>query len=545
MNRARHWLAALLVGGLPFVAIAEIDRVIATGAGEVRGARDLDNDGVMVFLGIPYAAPPVGSNRWRPPQPVADFNGRFAADRWGDQCQQAPQMLMLRGGDTGNAAGQILGGGREAPGGTTPVPISEDCLTLNVWSGAEDAGADAPVMVWIHGNELVRGAASDERYNGATLASRGVVVVSFNYRLGAFGFLAHPALTAEAGSSGNYGLMDAIAALNWVKDNIDGFGGDPDNITVFAGSDGATMAAALIGSPAGEDLFHKAILQSGGWMGIDIGKMQTLAEAEAIGQNQLARFGDASLAELRALPAAQLTGVLADPEVIVDGEVIPRDLSAVFAAGEQNAVDVIVGSNRDEGLVLAQRRGLLESDAWKTEMRAQFGTELTEDFLSLYPATSNAVARQSVETALSDKMAWQMRLLAERQVAIGEDAHVYAFTRVPPGTALGTAAATHGVEVPYVFNTMGEYQGWTAGDRSLARIIASYWINFAETGNPNGSHGWDDITLPEWPVYTGSEEFQTMEFGDRIGTNSIWRLARDSAALFDRVYAEVVPAGSP
>jgi para-nitrobenzyl esterase len=533
MIRASRVLAALVLVGATVAANAQIARDIDTpSAGEIRGHAGNGNGDVMVYLGIPYAAPPVGENRWRAPQAFVPSRRGFDADSFGNRCQQAQQIVLF--GSIGSSRG---------PGGGAPEPVSEDCLTLNVWSGAETDDASLPVMVWIHGNELTRGAASEPRFDGEALAGRGVIVVSFNYRLGTFGFLAHPALTAEAGSSGNYGLMDAVAALRWVRDNIAAFGGDPDKLTVFSGSAGATMTAALIGSPEAAGLFDQAILQSGGWMGTGIARMQSLAEAEEVGAAGLARFGDASLAELRRLPAGQLTNALTDPEIIVDGQLIPRDLSAIFAAGEQNPVAVIVGSNREEGIELYSRREALKPDEYEAALRARLGDTLADDFLSLYPAATNAMLVQSSVTALGHEMAWQMRLLANRQVEIGENAYVYVFTRVPPGTGEATAV-DHGVEIPYVFNNMDESEGWTAGDRGLARYIASYWINFAETGDPNGVDRWDDVPLPGWPIYMGSEEFQTMELGDRIGTNPTWRLEPESAAIFDGIYAELVPAGS-
>jgi para-nitrobenzyl esterase len=303
------------------------------------------------------------------------------------------------------------------------------------------------------------------------------------------------------------------------------------------------MTAALIGSPEAEGLFGRAILQSGSWMGMGMAPMQTLAEAEQVGIEQVASFGTPALADLRALPADQLLGKLPAPEIIVDGKLIPEDLSARFAAGRQNPVDVIVGSNREEGIVLLERSDVRTFGEYEAAVRERFGA-LADEFLRIYPSGTNELAITSLATALGDELAWQMRLLAERQTEIGRTAYVYEFTRVPPVSNIQPQrGSTHGSEVQYVFNTMGQFQNWTPGDRRLAQIMASYWINFAETGSPEGMDRWENAPLPEWPPYTGSEEFQTMELGDRIGTNPVWVIPSEKFELFDRAYTALVPDG--
>jgi len=548
MSRSLRVLAGVALVGAVVAARAEMPDEVEVPAGQISGLRSDVNENVVAFLGIPYAAPPIGENRWRAPQPPR-MARRFRAEAYGAQCVQPLTTGVTPGQAVGGAfTGQPANGGGVGgapvafiPPGT--VSTNEDCLYLNVWSGAESETAQRPVMVWIQGDQLLRGAGSDPRYIGEVLASRGIVVVTFNYRLGAFGFLAHPLLTAEGGSSGNYGLMDAITALNWVKTNISAFGGDPDNVTVFSGSYGAVMTAALIGSPEAEGLFRRAALQSGSWMGMGMAPMQTLAEAEQVGTAQTARFGTPTLADLRALPVDQLLGVLPEPRIIVDGKLIPEDLSARFAAGRQNPVDVIVGSNREEGSVLAERSNVRTFGEYEAAIGARFGA-LADAFLRLYPSGTNPLAISSFVTALGDEMAWQMRLLAARQTAIGRTAHVYEFTRVPPATSTQEQrGSTHGSEIQYVFNTMGGLQAWTEGDRRLAQIMASYWINFAETGSPEGMDRWQGVPLPEWPAYTGSDEFQTMELGDRIGTNPVWVIPAEKLELFDRAYSALVPGG--
>lgn len=546
--------ASILVAG---AATAEINNSIEAAYGEFRGQASSAVDGVVEFLGIPYAEPPIEDMRWQPPVALTDA-GRVRADAYGAQCQQtaAPgttTVLPFGGG----FAGQFGPAGRGGPdwqsgrssSGVTSVPMSglgglqsqssEDCLFLNVWSGASSATAARPVMVWIGGDSFERGSSSDPIFAGAQLASRGIVVVNFNYRLGAFGFMAHPALTAEQGTSGNYGMMDAIAALEWVRSNIASFGGDPDNITVFSGSAGAEMTAALIASPEATGLFSKAILQSGTWMGTGMSRMQTLAEAEQAGVTGLAQFGDLSLDELRELPVGQISRVLPNVSLVVDGRYIPEDLSAVYARGDQSGVDVIVGSNREEGVTFHQRSNVRSVSDYESAVRERFGA-MADQYLRLFPGVSDAIAAASNVTALGDEMAWQMRLLANRQREAGNDAFVYAFTRVPPASGSEQPAATHGAETNYVFNNMAQFRQWTDGDRQLAQIMASYWINFAESGNPNGQHRWQEASLPVWPRYGGSEEFHVMEFGDRIGTNPVWQLAPETLELFDRLYASQI-----
>lgn len=537
------------------VANAEIDDRIEAPYGDFRGQDSATVDGVVEFLGIPYAEPPVGENRWQPPTPITDA-GRVQADAYGAQCQQAaapgtmtflPSALLGQFGPAGRG-----GPGWESGGSSGPVggfgglqnQSSEDCLFLNVWSGANTADAGRPVMVWIGGDQFERGSASDPNFAGAQLASRGIVVVNFNYRLGTFGFLAHPALTAEQGTSGNYGMMDAIAALEWVRSNIAAFGGDPDNITVFSGSAGAEMTAALIGSPEATGLFGKAVLQSGSWMGIGMSEMPTLADAEQAGLIGLAQQGELSLDELRDLPAGSVMGALADASLVVDGRYIPEDLSAVFASGNQNGVDVIVGSNREEGVTFVQRTNVRTAADYEEAVRERFGA-MADDYLRIYPSGTDEIAMGSKVTALGDEMAWQMRLTANRQTEAGNRAFVYEFTRVPPPTGgADEPSATHGAETNYVFNNMGQFRQWTDGDRQLAQIMASYWINFAETGSPNGPHRWQDADLPIWPQYTGSEEFQVMEFGDRIGTNPIWQVTPEKLDLFNELYTSVIPGAN-
>jgi para-nitrobenzyl esterase len=302
--------------------------------------------------------------------------------------------------------------------------------------------------------------------------------------------------------------------------------------------------------PEAEGLFQKAILQSGSWMGTGIAKMQTRAEAEALGARLMAeQFPDSDLKDLRDLPYGQLSGKLADPRLIVDGRYIPRDLAAIFASGQQNEVSVLVGSNKEEGVTFLQRSNIRSAAEYESYVRERLG-DLADEFLRMYPSgtslndveLANRIAASSNVTALGDELAWSMRNLALRQAAAGSSGYVYEFTRIPPPTTTQTdaPASVHGAEIPYVFNNMGSMRSWTDGDRQLAQVMASYWINFADTGSPNGSHRWQDADLPPWPTYTGSDEFQVMEFGDRVGTNPIWQIVPEKLELFDLIYESLV-----
>src|SRR5687767_5879723 len=303
---------------------------------------------VRVFKGIPFAAPPLGENRWKAPQPVAKWDGVRKADAFGAPCAAgAPPAGRGGGGGRGAAA---PGAAPQAPAAPPREPArAEDCLYLNVWTSATSPNDKRPVMVWIYGGGFTGGSGGLAWYDGENLASKGPVIVTLNYRLGSLGFFAHPELAKESGhnASGNYGMMDAIAALQWVKRNISTFGGDPNNVTVAGESAGAMMVGALVGSPLAKGLFNRAIAQSGGYMGLTMGRMTPGQTAQANGVKTMEALGAKTIAELRAKPLNELTGLSAGG-LIVDGYVIPEDLSLTFMSGKQNVVDVLTGSNKDE-----------------------------------------------------------------------------------------------------------------------------------------------------------------------------------------------------
>ncbi|HEY8519115.1 MAG TPA: carboxylesterase family protein [Gammaproteobacteria bacterium] len=517
-------LLASLVGlAVAAPTSAELDTPIRLDAGLLGPPAEV-RDGVQVFKGIPFAAPPVGELRWRAPQPVPAWTGVRPADRFGDVCIQPPGQGRL------NIA--VL---PDSP------PMSEDCLYLNVWTPADGPGERLPVMVYFFGGAFTEGAGSVPLYDGTALARKGAVVVTMNYRLGAFGFFAHPALSAESehGASGNYGLMDMLASLRWVQRNIAAFGGDPGNVTVFGQSAGAMAIAALVASPRAEGLFQRAISQSGAWMGLGPAPaMRTRASAEEAGRSAAAAAGLTTAAELRALAADEVAQKLRGAGMIVDGWVIPEDPSAVFAAGRQNAVDVLVGSNKDEasflpGATVAQ---------FEEQARMRWG-DLAEEYLALYPHATDAEAARSAAESFSDGTFWHMRLYADYQLARGRRAWLYYFTQNPPAPdGQPPFPAAHAAEVPYVFANLGELPLFpdrsnrelaarSAPDRALAERMSSYWVNFARSGDPNGD------ALPRWQPHREGDGSRAIVLDAEPAAERLPDARR--LELYDRLYARM------
>jgi para-nitrobenzyl esterase len=495
------------------------------------------------FLGIPYAAPPVGELRWRPPQPPLPWEGVREARAFG------PASIQI-----GPAPTSLYFGGEEEQ--------SEDCLNLNVWTGPEGSEG-RPVMVWFHFGAFQFGSAANALYDGAALAAQGVTVVTVNYRLGRLGFLAHPELSNESGheASGNYGLMDQIAALDWVRRNIASFGGDPGNVTLFGVSAGAHSIHCLRCSPLARGLFHKVIAESG--LGFthplegvgDPAGMQTLAAAEQTGVELAELLGASDLAELRALAPAQLLepqlpraagpwGLdFLPPELtvglaifdsgypIVDGYVLPEAPVDAYAAGRQIDVPMIAGSagNESSGLPF-----IADPDTYREAVVAEFG-ELADDVLALYPA--DAEVRYESGRLLADRMfTWATWTAARLQAAAGrQPTWYYRFLREPPLPAEGeiaerdNARAFHGSELPYVFGTFAARDWpWTEADRELGRQVSSFWLNFARCGDPNGPG------LPDWPTFAKEgERTLLIDLRPRVGDIP----NRTEMALWDDYYA--------
>ena len=481
MNR---WTLAAIILLAFGTAGAAVDDPVRLDTGMISGAATGSPD-VRVFKGVPYAAPPVGDLRWRAPKPAGHWEGTRKADEFSPVCMQGGNQKM-----------------------------SEDCLYLNVWTGAQSASEKRPVMVWIYGGGYYTGSGSQPMYDGAALAQKGAVVVTLNYRLGAFGFFSHPELTKESDRRGaaNFGVMDAIAALQWVRKNIARFGGDPKRVTIFGESAGAGMVANLMTIPAAKGLFVRAIGQSSAWSTARIAPLDTLADAEQEGLKVAQGVSAKSLAELRAKPAEEILKAGRGQGPVVDGWLIPEDPGKVFAAGKQIDVPVLTGSNRDESF-----GGNPKTAAEFVEQaRKRFG-DLADAFLKLYPASSDEEARESAFYSGRDEMAFVMRNWARLAAKPGKSkAFVYYFTEQPPrlANARGPFApgphgsATHVSEILYAFGHLDGSRPWTDSDRRVAEAMSSAWVDFAKNGDPNGKG------LSRWAVYDGKPQ-SVMVFGEQ------------------------------
>jgi len=522
MNRiAMTAIAAAVIVTTAYVK-AMVPEQVKTDSGTVAGTIS-GQPTVRVFKGIPFAAPPLGENRWKAPQPVAKWDGVRKADAFGAPCAAgAPPAGRGGGGGRGAAA---PGAAPQAPAAPPREPArAEDCLYLNVWTSANSPNDKRPVMVWIYGGGFTGGSGGLAWYDGENLASKGPVIVTFNYRLGSLGFFAHPELAKESGhnASGNYGMMDAIAALQWVKKNISAFGGDPNNVTIAGESAGAIMVGALLGSPQAKGLYHRAIAESGGWMGLTMGRMTSGQTAQANGAKTMEALGVKTIAELRAKPMNELTGLSAGG-LIVDGYLIPEDVSLTFMNGKQHAVDVLTGSNKDEANFgvcpgVGGRGGgpALTADAFKTNAQRKFG-EAAADYLKLYTVNSDPEAPPAAHMACADEINWNMRQWAVAQAKAGKKAYTYFFTRIPTlNGAPSPQGATHTAEISYAWNNpKGQAtQTWNDVDTKLADTMSSYWVNFITKGDPNGNG------LPQWPEYKDLANGRVMVLGDTVQVES-------------------------
>lgn len=461
-------------------------------------------DGVRSFKGVPFAAPPEGELRWKPPQPVAAWEGIRKCDAFGPDCPQAPYP-----------AGSIYA--------SPPRKQSEDCLYLNVWTAAS-RGERRPVMVWIHGGALTRGSGATRAYDGTALAKKGVVLVTINYRVGPLGYLAHPELTAESRhrSSGNYGILDQIAALKWVQKNIAAFGGDPKLVTIFGESAGSWSVNVLVASPLAKGLFHRAIGQSGGSFrpGAYLREDRNgLPSAEKVGAAFAKAAGADSIRGLRALPAEKIVEVFnSDPEgrrfrtqPNVDGWVLPDEIRNLFAQGKQNDVPVIVGSNANEMTTLTNPATVPKTmEDYRKRVEAQYGAMISQ-FDVVYPAKSAEDVTGAYLGSLRDvTFTLPMRTWARMTATGRSKAWLYFFSHVPPNPNSKYLGAYHAGEIVYVFNNLNrpntQYQGV---DFKLADLMSSYWVSFATTGDPNGKG------LPRWTPYNREAE-PYMDFGDKV-----------------------------
>ncbi len=501
--------------------------VANTTSGPVRGQRD-PTTGVTAFRGIPYAKPPVGGLRWKAPQQPEAWRGVRDCTAFAAPCLQPKGKIVL--------------GVRGAQ--------NEDCLYLNIWTkaGEGDSGKKRPVMVWIHGGGFTIGSGSQPFYDGRNFAAAGAVLVTINYRLGPFGFMAHPALSKESpqGVSGNYGMLDQIAALKWVQANIGSFGGDAGNVTIFGESAGAVSVGCLLASPLAGGLFHRAILQSGSAAVTQSLRGDKGASAEDTGIRVARQLGiespDSDTAEtatfLRGMSARDLLKA-SNPKVglfgkgnqfwpCVDGYVFPLAPMAAVAAGKHHDVPVLLGTNADEGTLFLRQIPIKRPFGYRLFVRTLFpkGADRVRD---LFPADSPAEVRPALNKLVTvATFVASVRRLARALEAHSSPVWLYHFTRVYPAAEKSGMGATHGAEIYYVFDNLPSVVG-EPRDGELSGAIQAAWLRFAETGNPNGG------SLPAWPAYTREGDAHLV-FGDEIESGrNLWKNACD---LFDELATE-------
>jgi para-nitrobenzyl esterase len=464
---------------------------VKTPQGKMRG-KLINENKVRAFLGVPYAAPPVGELRWKAPQPAPRWKGVRDATKYGGRCMQGNAYQDMVFQDSGE---------------------SEDCLYLNVFTPANaKAKSKLPVMFWIHGGGYKGGSASEPRHNGDFLPLKGVVLVTINYRLGVFGFLATADLAREAGgSTGNYGLMDMIATLGWVRQNIARFGGDPNNVTIFGESAGSFAVSTLMASPLAQGLFQKAIGESGGAMNVGSPGAMPLADRERKNQDWIATLGATTLKELRALPATTiLSAALARGapkfSTVVDGTVLTEPIADTYAAGKQAHVPLLAGWNRDEGAPL---RNPMTAAEWRDTAVRLYGDQ-SQAFLALYPdETDEQSERSAIDYNGDTFIAFGTWKWIEAQVKTG-DSPVYRYhleLPAPPSKFHPGSFAFHSDDIEYAFGTLDTRPGavWRPEDRKLSEQMMEYWTNFAKTGDPNGQ------ALPQWPRYDKTDEVMHLD----------------------------------
>ncbi|HEY5327952.1 MAG TPA: carboxylesterase family protein [Mucilaginibacter sp.] len=437
-------------------------------------------NGLNVYKGIPFAAPPVGELRWRAPQPSAKWEGIKQVTKF------APAPMQ---------------------GGNPPSGKSEDCLYLNIWSPAKTSKEKIPVMVWIYGGGFAFGATSEPTYSGEQLAKKGVVLVSIAYRVGQLGFLALPELSAENPNhvSGNYGLLDMVAALKWVQKNIAAFGGDPEKVTIFGESAGGIAVSMLCASPLAKGLFRGAISESGGSFGptrpttFPGENMKTLKQAETDGQSFVQKAGFSSIAELRKTPADKLPSGFGMPGgwPIVDGYVIPDDQYELYEAGKYNDVAVLIGYNSDEGASFSPPK---TPDDYINAVKIRYG-KFADELIKAYPVGKDVVPKTARDLTRDAAFGWQTWSWARLQSKTGKSKVFYYYfdqhPDYPPGSPKAGYGSPHGQEVAYVFQHLDANNPQTTNtDIALSESMATYWTNFAKYGNPNGKD------VPKWPAFT-------------------------------------------
>jgi para-nitrobenzyl esterase len=480
-------LFAVFTSGL---CLAQEPAAVKVEGGMVQGTLE---DGLTVYRGIPLAAPPVGDLRWRAPQPAANWEGVRQATKF------APGPMQS---------------------GNPPSGKSEDCLYLNVWTPAKSASDRMAVLVWIYGGGFGAGSTSERNYSGEKLAKKGVVLVSIAYRVGQLGFLAHPELSAESAKhvSGNYGLLDMIAGLQWVQKNIAAFGGDPNKVTIFGESAGGIAVSMLCASPLAKGLFHGAISQSGGSFGpprpntMPGENLKRLADAERSGAEYAKSGGVSSIAELRKLPPDQLPAVRGMSWPIIDGYVIPDDQYKLYEAGKFNDTPILVGYNSDEGQSFSPPK---TSEEYIANVKSRYGP-FAESLLKAYPAGSGTPPKTARDLARDAAFGWHTWIWARLQSKTGKSKAFYYYfdqhPEYPEGSPQAGRGSPHGADVPYVFQHLSAQASKT--DQDISEAMATYWTNFAKRGDPNGEG------VPAWPAFSDANA-QVMYFGQTPHTGPV------------------------
>jgi para-nitrobenzyl esterase len=502
-------ITMFLMNALAPLTFSQIQTAKVTG-GEVQGAV---TGGISVFKGIPFAAPPVGNLRWRVPAPVQPWTGVKKADAFGLACMQAANSM-------GNTA-----------------PVGEDCLYLNVWTPAKRPGEKIPVIFWIYGGGYSGGSTSIPMYDGMGFAKKGVVLVSVAYRVGPFGFLAHPELSRESGKgSGIYGIADMIAGLKWVKANIAQFGGDPSNVTIFGHSAGGGAVSILAASPVAKGLFQRVICMSGGSFaplqtsnqtGAGMG-IPSLKLAESRGEEFLKKLGAANIKAARALSAEVIQKSLEGGtggggfRPAADGYIIPTDLYSLYQAGRFNDTPILLGNTSEEAATMGGR-GDVTPEAFEKQIKSQYGS-YADTILKAFPHSTAAQAAKASRGVRQMSSSWNTWTWARLQSEKGKGkAFEYLFDYVHTTPDVGSG---HGSDVPYAFQTLSGGRGGPPKpeDLKLSDMISSFWVNFAKTGDPNGRG------LPRWPAFS-ENDFKVMLFDATPSARPLPNL--DKVKIFD------------
>ena len=494
----RYRLLALIAAILPVAALA--DALVETPAGKLRGEAI---GALNVFKGIPYALPPVGGLRWRPPVVMSPWTGVRDAAQFSAACMQPKPQPSIYADEL--------------------AAVSEDCLSLNVW--AKQGARNEPVLVWIHGGALTSGSSSERMYDGAKLAARGVVLVSINYRLGILGYLAHPQLSAESPQriSGNYGLLDQIEALRWVQRNIAAFGGDPANVTIAGESAGGLSVMYLMASPQARGLFARAIAQSAYMISMPELKRANFGEqaAEAIGSRVATALGSPHVTDLRSMDAAKLVNATVQtgyfPLGTVDGHILPQQLVEVFDRGEQAKVPILAGFNSGEIRSLRFLAPPAPKDAatYEAAIRKRYA-DLADDFLKLYP--SNQPEDSVLATTRDALYGWTSERLVTKQTAQGQPSYLYFFDHGYPAADAAGLHAFHASELPYVFGTADRTPAlWpkvpeSPQETELSDAMIGYWTSFATAGVPKAAN------QASWPAYGAARGYMLFADTPRPGT---------------------------